>query len=325
MQIADMQPRLLVLLDSSEHNLYMLEAQLRAACPCPGYIAEVGSVVDAEAVGAIFERYGPDLIFHAAAYKHVPLMESNPFAAMQNNALGAYRLAQAALLHGPCQVVMVSTDKAANPASIMGASKRIAEIVLQTAGNAHLRMNSLRLGNVLGSQGSVAPIFLEQISRNDTVTVTHPGAERFFFTMPGALALILETAASNLQGRILVPSSLTSVKVLDLAKFLIAHCGASSGNPQITFIGLRPGEKLTEEFVAPDEKAGETIGPRLTAIDTWECPREELHCAMADLERSIRERDLRGMLQIVDRLVPSYHPSATVLAGDARVRADAHA
>lgn len=325
MRIANQQPRLLVLLDSSEHSLYLLQAQLCATCKPPRHLSILGSVADSESICSILTRYEPDLVIHAAAYKHVPLLESNPFAAMQNNALGTYRLAQAALLAPPCQIVMVSTDKAVNPVSIMGASKRIAEIALQAGSNTNTRMNSLRLGNVLGSQGSVVPLFLEQVSQKVTVTVTNPDAERFFFTIQESVSLILEAAAKEVQGKILIPGFMKSVKISDLANFVIAQCGASSSDSsRIAFTELRPGEKLVEEFVAQNEKFGETISPRLIAIESDGVTQDELHNAMMKLERSILDRDLRSMFQAVQGLVPNYQPSVTVLASNDAIRTYVH-
>jgi FlaA1/EpsC-like NDP-sugar epimerase len=324
MRVASLQPRLLVLLDAAEHNLYLLDAKLRSACRDSKHVAIAGSVADEGTVRAIFAQYGPDVVFHAAAYKHVPLMETNPFAAMLNNALGTYRLAQAALLHGPSRLLMVSTDKAVDPASIMGASKRLAEIALQVSSTARHRMNSLRLGNVLGSQGSVVPLFLRQISRKETVTVTHADAERFFFTMQESVTMVLEAAAANLQGRIIVPRCLKSIRVVELAKFLIAQSGPSASSLQIVFTGLRPGEKVAEKFFARNESPGENLSPSLMTIENEAFPVDTLHDAMMELDRCVRQRDLQGMLQATRRLVPHYRPSMSVLASGAVVGADGH-
>ncbi|MHB8302914.1 MAG: polysaccharide biosynthesis protein [Acidobacteriaceae bacterium] len=323
-QVASMAPRTLVLLDSSEHNLYRLDAHLRRRSNDARHVTVVGSVADADLISAVCALHPPDSIYHAAAYKHVPLMESNPFAAMQNNALGTYLLAQEARRHGVGQILMVSTDKAVNPTSIMGASKRIAEMVLQTYSNPQTRMNSIRLGNVLGSQGSVVPLFLDQLCRGEALTVTHPDVERFFFTMQEAVSLVLESATIPSHGEVLISDSTHSTRVRDLAKFLIARSGPQLEDTAITYTGLRPGEKLAEEFVAQDESLGELASPRLRRVEGVRRNEEELESAISELDRSIRVRDLSAMLSVLQRLVPTYTPSATVLQNESAMRPSLH-
>ncbi len=313
MSIAQSNPRVLVLLDSSEQNLYRLDRELSISSANTPRVVIIGGVDDAALIDLLFTQHRPDTIYHAAAYKHVPLMESNPFAAVRNNALGTYRLTQAAVRHRVGHFLMVSTDKAVNPCSIMGASKRIAELALLSCSNPFTRMNSIRLGNVLGSQGSVVPLFLEQISRSEALTVTHPEAERFFFTMDETIALILEAAAIPGQKQILVPRFLKPIKTVELANYLLAQSGEVPGNASICFTGLRPGEKLREEFFSSIEHVAGNVGLRLCRVESVAVPEETLQTAMAELDHSIRRQGLEEMLQTVQRLVPEYQPS-TLLA-----------
>jgi len=328
LHLAQAKPQLLILLDASEHGLYALDQKLRARSKEVRHIAVVGSVGDADLISALCREHHPERIMHMAAYKQVPFMESNPFAAIENNALGTYRMARAASSLDVREVLMVSTDKAVNPSSIMGSSKRIAEIALQSMSSHRCRMNSLRLGNVLGTQGSVVPLFLDQIARGDVVTVTHPDAKRFVFTKSEALELICEALAQNLEGAILIPKSARSLRMVDVAKYLIEKHSASAHRSSISFIGLRPGEKIIEEFVAHDERAGAATSPHLRSIESTKLTMEELHCAMTALENSIHARDLRALLhstcQLVPHYAPSYSRSPTVKANESAAKVPTH-
>ncbi len=310
MRLAELQPRLLLLLDASEQNLYELDARLkRLASPVP-YVALLGSICDDGLLDELCAQYRPEMLYHTAAYKHVPLMESNPLAVVRNNALGTYRLVQVAVRNRIRHMLMVSTDKAVRPASIMGASKRIAELALLGCATASTRMTCVRLGNVLGSQGSVAGVFLDQIARGDSVTVTHRDAERYFFTMEEAVCLILGAASATQDKQLLVPDTGRPTKILDLANYLIQRKGKPPGGPAIAFTGLRPGEKLYEEFVGLGERLAARFGPRLHAIDGSAIQEETLHRAMRDLDAAVCARNLQGVLQSIERLVPEYRPSA---------------
>lgn len=323
LQVAKARPRALILFDAYEQGLYQVES-LIAAASVPS-IAVLGSVTDRELLDEVFRLHRPDLIYHAAAHKHVPLMEANPFAAMRNNALGTGSLARAAAEHRIPRVLMISTDKAANPASVMGASKRIAELVLQTGSNIHSKMNSIRMGNVLGSQGSVVPRFLDQIRQGGPVTVACPEVERFFWTMDETVSLIFEAATCAQGGQILVPDIEKSVSILELANYLIKkHGGLQAEEIQIVFSGLRPGDKLKEEFVADDERVVERVGERLHGVQGGSLSADQLASALAELDRTTRTRNLVEMLRVLRQMVPQYEPGPFLSASNVTALASCH-
>lgn len=325
MQLTRMGPRMLVLLDASEQNLYELDAKLRRLASPVHYSAVLGSIGDDGLLDELCEQHHPEMLYHAAAYKHVPLMESNPLAVVRNNTLGTYRLAQAAVRNRIHHMLMVSTDKAVRPASIMGASKRMAELVLLACSNVSTRMNCIRLGNVLGSQGSVVGVFLDQIARGDSVTVTHPEATRYFFTMEEAVSLILEAATGTQDKLILIPTTGKPTKVLDLANYLIQRKGTVANGPAIVVTGLRAGEKMHEEFVGPGERLIDWVGSRLRAVDGGASQEESLHRAMADLDAAVSARNLESALEVIARLLPDYRPSASLDAKYSEPVAGRHA
>jgi FlaA1/EpsC-like NDP-sugar epimerase len=308
-------PARIVLLDSSEHNLFHIQRRLVAAHTELAHEAVLGSVTDAALLHSLFARFGPSVVYHAAAFKHVSLLEYNPLAAIRDNALGTYTLARAALHHGASSLVLVSTDKAVNPHSIMGASKRLAELVVTALSSSQCRMNAVRLGNVIGSSGSVIPIFQEQISRGGPVTVTHPDAKRYFISRHDAVAAILAGGGAACAGRVLLPELGEPERIADLARFLIGAIANGSGNEiEMRFIGLRAGEKIEEDLLFKTEiQEGLTDGS-LRIIRT-PCPEpEELHGRMEQLARHIACRDVAGMLGTVIAMVPEYRPSAVILA-----------
>jgi len=317
--IARSKPRVLVLLDASEAALYRIDRILGSLCPEVATRSLVGSVADRPLLEDAFRRYRPDLVYHAAAYKHVPLMEANPFAAIQNNALGTDCLAQVAADHGAAHLLMISTDKAADPISIMGASKRIAELALQVHSRERAPMDSIRLGNILGTQGSVIPHFLEQISRGGPVTVTHPEAERFFFTLDEAIALMMSAIECARGGQVLIPQTHSPTRILALAQDLIRkHGGAEAGDIPIVFTGLRPGDKMREQFVAADERSGEDLGGGLRRLESSAPAADAFAAAMAELDRTARARSALEMLQAIWRLAPSYTPAISLSGTDDR-------
>lgn len=312
MQLTQLQPHMLLLLDASEQNLYELDARLKRSASPVRYVAVLGSIGDDELLDELCAQYHPEMLYHAAAYKHVPLMETNPLAVLRNNTLGTYRLAQTAVRNRIHRMLMVSTDKAVRPASMMGASKRMAELALLACSEASTRMTCVRLGNVLGSQGSVVGVFLDQIGRGDRVTVTHPEATRYFFTMEETVALIREAASATQDQQLLVPETGRPTKILDLANYLIRRKNKRTDGPAIVFTGLRAGEKLHEEFVGPGERLADWVGSRLRAVDGGRIQAATLVCAMADLDASVSARNLESALAIVARLVPEYHPSTSL-------------
>jgi FlaA1/EpsC-like NDP-sugar epimerase len=301
-------PSRIVLLDSSEHNLFQIRQHVESVFPEVASEAVLGSVVDVGLLDDIFTRFQPEVIYHAAAFKHVPLLERNPIAAVRNNAIGTYTLAEAALRHGTPKLILISTDKAVNPHSIMGVSKRLAELVVVALSGHATRMNAIRLVNVIGSPGSVVPIFLAQIAEHKPVTVTHPEATRWFMSLNEAVLAILASGAAEIDGRIVVPQLGEQTRIADLAKFLI---GAASEVP-IVFTGCRPGDKLTEELFSKTEtKEGSIEGP-LQVIGTCRLQPGELNKIIERLSICIVSHNVPGLIQALVSVVPEYVPSTIV-------------
>nr|PZN02262.1 MAG: nucleoside-diphosphate sugar epimerase [Bacillota bacterium] len=249
-QVARFEPELLLLFDISENNIFDLEHQLKTYFPKQKYIPIIGSIRDVAKVEAVMAKYRPDVVFHAAAHKHVPLMELNPMEAIKNNVFGTLYVAEAAKKYKAERFILISTDKAVNPKNVMGASKRVAEIIIQMmAKSSETRFAAVRFGNVLGSAGSVIPLFKKQIEAGGPVTVTHPEVTRYFMTIPEAVQLVIQAGAMAEGGEIFVLDMGEPVKILDLATEMIKLSGLEPGKDiKIEFIGLRPGEKLHEEL-----------------------------------------------------------------------------
>jgi len=304
------EPRLLILLDNSERNLHEIDLELATAVDRNSYRSVLGDICDAKLLSEIFHRYRPDVVYHAAAFKHVPLMENNPFAAVRNNALGTASLARMAQEEGVANFVMVSTDKAVNPISIMGASKRVAELALLSLNNPKNHMSAVRLANVLGSQGSVVPTFLEQISQGGPVTVTHPDVSRYFLTMDDAVELILLASGLEGSGGVFIPQLGAPVKILDIALELISHTLSKSGkDTPVTFTGLRAGDKMSEELLSRDESAEPTIDRRLLRVKTTEIAADTLAVQIKRLSESVEERNLDAMIATLCQIVRNYRPT----------------
>ena len=255
-QVARYAPTRLVLYEQSEFNLYSIEQELGESHPDVDLVRLIGDVKDLGHLRATFAAWDPQVVFHAAAYKHVPLMEDlNAWAALRNNTLGTWQAALAAAEHGVERFVLISTDKAVNPTNVMGATKRAAEMALSSLAQKHAgtRFMAVRFGNVLGSSGSVIPKFKEQIARGGPVTVTHPDIIRYFMTIPEAARLVLQAAAIGDSGQVLVLDMGQPVKIFDLARDLIRLAGHTLEEIPIVFSGLRPGEKLYEELLASSD------------------------------------------------------------------------
>ncbi|KAI5914810.1 nucleoside-diphosphate sugar epimerase/dehydratase [Thauera sp. 2A1] len=266
-QVARFAPLRLVLFEASEFALYSIEQWFRVHRVDVEIVPLAGDVKDAARLDEIFATWKPQLVFHAAAYKHVPLMEvGNAWQAVRNNVLGTLLVAAHAQRHGAERFVLISTDKAVNPTNVMGATKRLAEMAceaLHSAGNGSTQMEMVRFGNVLGSTGSVIPKFAEQIARGGPVTVTHPEINRYFMSIPEAAQLVLQAAAMGQGGEIFVLDMGEPVKIVDLARNMIRLSGYSEDDIRIEFTGLRPGEKLYEELLADAEETRETPHPKL--------------------------------------------------------------
>lgn len=276
-QIQRFKPATLVLFEVNEFALYRMEQEFSQKFPDLAVACVIGDVKDEARLGEVMKQYAPAVIFHAAAYKHVPLMEQeNAWQAVRNNVVGTYTVARAAMRHGVAKFVLISTDKAVNPANVMGATKRLAEMVCQgLQGKGVTRFVMVRFGNVLGSTGSVIPKFQEQIAGGGPITVTHPEITRYFMSIPEAAQLVLQAGLMGMGGEIFVLDMGEPVKIVDMAKDMIRLSGFSENEIPIVFTGLRPGEKLYEELLADDEHTLPTPHPKLriakarTVGDAW--------------------------------------------------------
>jgi FlaA1/EpsC-like NDP-sugar epimerase len=297
-----------ILLDHAEHELHEIELALSAIEGCAPHVAVLGDVCDAALLADVFKEHRPDVIYHAAAFKHVPMMEANPLAAIRNNVIGTMTLAFAARNYEAAQLVMISTDKAVNPRSVMGVSKRIAELVLLRWNGIKTQMKAVRLGNVLGSRGSVAPLFRQQIERGGPVTVRHPEVSRYFLTLREVVDLILATA--NLEGGVFVPEPSEPVKIVDLARGMIRKAGFEpDAELPIVFTNLLRGEKLSEEMVFASETVEPSGDARIQRVRGAAIAAAEFDVKVARLLDSVGRRDLPALVDSLVGLVPEYQPS----------------
>ena len=301
--IGDAGPRCIVLLDSSEHNLFEIQRHMEQAVGHAPHAAILGSAGDTDLLEDIFTRFQPEIVYHAAAFKHVPLLELHPIAAVRNNAMGTWALAKAAIRHGATKFVLISTDKAVNPHSVMGVSKRIAELAVVALSSAECRMSAIRLVNVIGSGGSVVPIFLKQIAEGGPVTVTHPDASRWFLSQEETVEAVLACVAADCDGRILLPKVGEPRRITELAEFLIREAGKEIA---IQFTGLRPGDKLTEELTYTTEVKDGFVEGGLEVVKTRRLGLAEVEGVMEQLSRCIAQRDIRGLIRTVSSVVPEY-------------------
>lgn len=308
-QVALHDPDTLVLLDQAETELFYLELELRRRHGDLHIVPVVGDVGDAVGLEQLFEQYRPDRVFHAAAYKHVPLMETNIRGAIRNNVIGTWRVAEAAGRFGVDRCVLVSTDKAVRPTSVMGATKRLAELVVLELQEVYpaTRFTAVRFGNVLGSNGSVIPIFREQLRAHLPLTVTHPDATRYFMTIPEAVQLILKASVlSEVRGRIAMLEMGEPVRIVDLAENLLRLSGAHRLNGQsIVYTGLRPGEKLHEELIAPDEYTIPTSIPKVRLIGGRGGEQTRVLSALLAFEREIAAGRIAGLFQLLCQFFPT--------------------
>ncbi|HJV25106.1 MAG TPA: nucleoside-diphosphate sugar epimerase/dehydratase [Aromatoleum sp.] len=311
-QVARFAPARLVLVESSEFALYSIEQWFHVHRPSVEIVPLAGDVRDVGRMEEIFAVWKPQLVFHAAAYKHVPLMEvGNAWQAVRNNVLGTLNVATQAQRQGAERFVLISTDKAVNPTNVMGATKRLAEMVceaLHSAGRGATQMEMVRFGNVLGSTGSVIPKFAEQIARGGPVTVTHPEINRYFMSIPEAAQLVLQAASMGNGGEVFVLDMGEPVKIVDLARNMIRLSGYREGEIRIEFSGLRPGEKLYEELLADAEQTRETPHPKLRIARSRPVPASFLGELSTWLGRKgpVSDDEVRKGLQ---RWVPEYAPA----------------
>lgn len=307
-QIIKYNPQRLVILDIYENTTYELENELREKYPNNKIDVLIGSVRDKRRLDEIFGKYRPDLVFHAAAHKHVPLMEYSPCEAIKNNVFGTYNTAVCAQEFGVKKFVMISTDKAVNPTNVMGASKRMCEMIVQTLQqNGETDFVAVRFGNVLGSNGSVIPRFKKQIAAGGPVTVTHPDITRFFMTIPEAARLVLQAASYASGGEIFILDMGKPVKIYDLAKKLISLSGYKLGKDiEIKITGLRPGEKLYEELLMSEEGLKKTAHSKIFIGRPGTLTLEELKEKL-DRLRDVTYTDEKTVKKIMSEVVPTYH------------------
>jgi FlaA1/EpsC-like NDP-sugar epimerase len=309
--IAGLAPQHLALLEASERGLYELDMAMQEMPQPNGHTSLLGSVTDSDLLDEIFARYQPQIVYHAAAFKHVPLIEQNPFAAVENNVAGTHRLVEAAIHHQAEQFILLSTDKAVEPVSMMGASKRIAELILLARASGPTRMKILRLGNVLGSGGSVIPLFLQQILSGRPVTVTHPEARRYFLSTEEAVALLLLVSSTQGSEGVMVPELGEPRTVESLARHLIKDTGQPV---PVVFTQLRPGDKMCEALLSSNEAyAAPNNGCSLRSVNSPRLPSAWLDEILRQLQEACRERSLARLLAAVLRAVPEYKPSALIV------------
>jgi FlaA1/EpsC-like NDP-sugar epimerase len=313
-QLAAYDPAELVIFDIYENNAYAIEQELRANYPELTVHVLIGSVRDEKRINAVMQTFRPAMVYHAAAHKHVPLMERSPLEAVKNNVFGTLNTARAAMAAGVEHFVLISTDKAVNPTNVMGASKRICEMIIQSmAGQSETCFAAVRFGNVLGSNGSVIPLFREQIRKGGPVTVTHPDITRFFMTIPEAVTLVLQAGAFAKGGEIFVLDMGKPVKIDDLARNMIRLSGFEPDvDIAVIYTGLRPGEKLYEELLMDEEGLDRTANDLIYVGHKLDF---DQNCLLAELEELSRleegqEYQLRRQLRA---LVPTYTPPAELL------------
>lgn len=314
-QIATFGPSRLVLFDQSENDQFKLSMELSKSFPDIDHVSVIGDILDVGLLRDVFAFHRPDSVFHAAAYKHVPMMEQNYFQAVANNVFGTYNVALIAGQFGAKDFVFISTDKAVNPTSVMGVTKRIAELVVLGLQDHQTRFVCVRFGNVLGSNGSVIPIFEQQIAQGGPVTVKHPDVTRYFMTIPEAVQLVLQASTMGSGGEIFVLDMGEPVRISQLANDLIRLSGLEPGKDiNIVFTGLRPGEKLFEELCFSAEGTKPTAHEKIRVLDGGQIDVHHLHGMLDELSAAVIAKNTDALIQQIKCLVPQYTPSKEVLS-----------
>ncbi len=313
-QIARFGPAQIVGFEIAESPLFEIDREMRSAFPDTPFCPEIGSIQDRVRLDEVLCKYRPEIIYHAAAYKHVPLMEEHVFEAIENNVFGTLNVAEAAAEYGVEDLVMISSDKAVRPTNVMGATKRIAEMILGSLQNGGTQYIAVRFGNVLGSNGSVIPIFKKQIEAGGPITVTHPEMRRFFMTIPEACQLVLQAAAIGEGGQICVLDMGQPVKIVDLARNLILLSGLKPDEDiKIEFTGMRPGEKLYEELSSLLEDTVPTVHEKVRIFVGSGLPEGDLASWLGSLRDICASRDLGRLVVVLKEMVLDYSPSADLL------------
>ena len=313
-QVAAFRPRELVLFERSEGALFSICMELASKFSSVKVVPIVGDILDVCSLREAFARHRPHSVFHAAAYKHVPMMERNCFQAVANNVFGTYNTALMAREYMADEFVLISSDKAVNPANIMGATKRIAELIVLALQPHNTRFVVVRFGNVLGSSGSVLPIFKEQLAAGGPLTVTHPEMTRYFMTIPEAVQLVLQASAMGKCGQIMLLDMGEPVKIVDLANNLIRLSGFEPGREvQVQFIGLRPGEKLTEELSVDGEGVLPTSHEKIQMLRSCSVNFKQVRTWLDELAELDAARNFSGLISKLQEIVPEYTPSEQVL------------
>ena len=317
-QVIKFQPRSVILLDDSETNLFNIQMEMKNEKSYNKCEAVLGHVQDKNLMNDIFKKYKPQVVFHAAAYKHVPMQEKNPWEAVFNNIIGSRVAMNMSIKHHVERFVLVSTDKAVRPTNVMGASKRVTELIMQSVQGNDTRLMAVRFGNVVGSSGSVIPIFRRQIEQGGPVTVTHPEVNRYFMTIPEATQMILQAGAMGEGGEVFILRMGTPVKIVDMARDLIRLSGKEPDvDVRIIYTGLRDGEKLYEELITVGEDILPTGHEKIMVLRSNHQPnegnilqesREKLEKKIDELVKDALRHDSRAIKQKLKEIVPEYTP-----------------
>jgi FlaA1/EpsC-like NDP-sugar epimerase len=315
-QVARFRPLALIGFDEAETPLFHIDREMSRTFPDVAFHAEIGTITHLEALERVMKHYHPTILYHAAAYKHVPLMEKHVFAAVGTNIFGTWNVARAASEYGVQDFVMISTDKAVRPTSMMGATKRAAELLIRSLqAEGGTKFVAVRFGNVLGSNGSVVPIFKEQIAAGGPLTVTHPEMRRYFMTIPEASQLVLQAFSIGKGGEIFVLDMGAPVKIADLAKNLILLSGLRPGyDIEIRYTGLRPGEKMFEELNLQDERLVQTSHPKIRSyLSDHHLDARRIQASLRDLHLIIERQDVASLVLTLKELIPDYNPGSELL------------
>jgi FlaA1/EpsC-like NDP-sugar epimerase len=313
-QVATFKPKKLVLFERSENDLFNIWTSLSAKVPRLPLSPVVGDILDVAALREAFALHRPDSVFHAAAYKHVPLMERSCFQAVTNNIFGTYNVALIAKQYQVEDFVLISSDKAVNPTNVMGVTKRVAELIMLGLQGSGTKFMAVRFGNVLGSNGSVVPTFERQVASGGPVTVTHPEMKRYFMTIPEAVQLVLQAATMGTGGEIFLLDMGEPMRILDLAKNLIRLSGLEAERDiKIVFTGLRPGEKLFEELVLEGENIRPTSHDKIRLLQSSEVRFEHVSAWLRELSDLVDAKNVNGIVSRLRRIVPEYTPSQEML------------